>query len=109
MPTAYTWQFVALDVYPTYQGLTNVVESMHWRLTGDDGVGHQAVACGEQKAGPPDPDNFTPYADLTATQVQGWLETLMGSELDQVKADIDKRIEQQVSPSIVAMQPPWLA
>lgn len=108
MPTAYTWQFVALDVFPTHNGLTNVVESIHWRLTEDDGLGRQAESYGEQLAGPPDPDNFTPFAELTALQVQGWTETQMGSELDQIKADIDNRIAQQISPTVVAMQPPWL-
>lgn len=108
MPTAYTWQFVALDVFPSYQGLTNVVESIHWRLTGDDGAGHLAGAYGEEPAGPPDPDNFTPYAELTASQVQGWVETQMGSRLDEVKADIDRQIAQQISPTVVAMLPPWV-
>ena len=108
MPTAYTWQFVALDVYPSYEGLTDVVESIHWRLTGDDGSGHLSSAYGEQPAGPPDPDNFTPFADLTALQVQGWVETGMGAELDAVKADIDRQIAEQISPTCVAMQPPWV-
>lgn len=38
MPIAYTWQFESLDVFPTYQTVTDAVESMHWRLTADDGL-----------------------------------------------------------------------
>lgn len=107
MPNAYTWQFVALDVFPTHDGLTNVVESVHWQLTGDDGLGHHAKLYGEQPVGPPDPDNFTPYNDLTAAQVQSWVEASMGSELAVITGDIDRRILEQVSPSIVQMAPPW--
>ena len=108
MPTNYTWQFVALDVFPTYQGLTNVVESIHWRLTGDDGSGHLATSYGEQKAGPPDPDNFTPLNSLTALQVQGWVEALMGADLAAIEADIDRRITEQIAPTVVALEPPWI-
>lgn len=108
MPTAYTWQFLALDVFPSLDGLTNVVESIHWQLTGDDGSGHLFSVYGEQPAGPPDPDNFTPFNELTALQVQGWVEACMGAELDAVKADIDRQIQQQISPTVVALEPPWV-
>lgn len=108
MPNAYTWQFVALDVFPTHQGLTNVVESIHWRLTGGDGSGHQASAYGEEKAGTPDPNNFTPFNELTLLQVQGWTEALIGSELTALYAQLDQQIAEQISPTVVAMEPPWL-
>jgi hypothetical protein len=107
MPTAYTWQFEALDVCPTEEGLSNVVDSVHWRLTGDDGLGHLATAYGEQPLGPPDPDNFTPYSELTATQVQSWVEAQMGSELAVVIGSIDQRLLEQVSPTVIQLPPPW--
>lgn len=108
MPTAYTWQFESLDVYPTYGAVTNAVESMHWRLTADDGLGHQATAYGEVKAGPVDPDNFIPFASLTLATVQGWCEAQMGGEVDEVKAVLAGQINEQVSPTISSLSPPWL-
>lgn len=105
--TTYTWQFPALDVFPSYQGLTDVVESVAWRLTADDGSDHVVTAYGEQPLAPPDPDNFTPFASLTFDQVKGWVEAQMGSELNDVKADLDRRIADIVSPRIVALSPPW--
>lgn len=107
MPNTYSWQFESLDVYPTYGALTDVVQSIHWILVADDGDGHSAKAYGEELTGPVDPDNFIPFADLTAAVVQGWAEAAMGSELDQVKAFLDTRISEQVSPTIVSMSPPW--
>jgi len=103
----YTWQFTALDVYPTYQGLANAVYSVHWRLTGNDGTGHTAISYGTQQLGAIDPQNFTPFANLTANQVQGWVETQMGSEFTRTKSDLDQRISEQVAPSRQTKLPPW--
>ena len=107
MTIAYTWQFDSLDVFPTYSTVTDAVESMHWRLTADDGLGHQAQAYGEQKTGPIDVNNFIPYADLTLADVQGWCETQMGPEVDVVKAQLVGQINEQVDPTTVSLPPPW--
>ena len=107
MTIAYTWQFDSLDVFPTYQTVTDAVESMHWRLTASDGLGHQAQAYGEQKTGPIDVNNFIPFGDLTLADVQGWCETQMGPELDLVKAQLVGQINEQVSPTTVSLPAPW--
>ena len=107
MTIAYAWQFDSLDVFPTYLTVTDAVESMHWRLTADDGLGHQAQAYGEEKTGPIDVNNFIPYADLTLADVQGWCETQMGPELDVVKAELVGQINQQIDPTTVSFLPPW--
>ena len=44
--TTFAWQFTELVVLPSFQGLTNVVECMNWRLTASDGLGHTAMAYG---------------------------------------------------------------
>lgn len=106
--TTYTWQFDSLDVIPTYQTVTDAVESMHWRITADDGAGHQAVAYGETKAGPVDVNDFIPFGQLTLGTVQGWCEAQMGSELGEIQAYLIGVIGQQVSPQTVALEPPWL-
>lgn len=108
MATAYTWQFDLLDVFPIYETVTNALESMHWRLIADDGLGHNAQAYGETKAGPVDVNNFIPFAELTLVTVQGWCEAQMGAEVDVVKAALDGQISQQVTPSTASLAPPWL-
>jgi hypothetical protein len=105
--TTYAWQFDSLDVFPTYSTVTDAVESMHWRLTADDGLGHQAQAYGEQKTGPIDVGSFIPYGDLTLADVQGWCETQMGPQLDVVKASLVGQINEQVNPAIVSLPVPW--
>ena len=105
--TTYTWQFPALDVYPSYQGLVNVVFQVHWRLTANDGSGHTTTAYGTQAIGSVDVTNFVPFACLTANTVHGWVEQAMGSDLNAVKADMNAQIAQQVSPTRATVTPPW--
>ncbi len=107
MANTYVWQFESLDVYPTYGSLANVVQSIHWRVTADDGSGHAAEGYGEQVIDPPDPGNFTPFASLTASLIQSWTEAAMGSELTALMAQLDSAIAQQITPTIVSMAPPW--
>lgn len=107
--TTYVWQFGSLDVFPTYETVTDAVENMHWRLTADDGLGHQAHAYGEQKTGPIDVNDFIPYEDLTLADVQGWCEAAIGTtQVNAIKASLVGQINEQVSPTIVPMTPPWL-
>ena len=104
----YTWQFPALDVYPLHEGLADAVFNMHWRLTADDGSGHTAEAYGTQAAGPIDPNDFIPYADLTLVEVTGWVEAAMGEvDLGTLKASLDQRIANQVSPPTATLAVPW--
>lgn len=107
MANIYVWQFESLDVYPAYQSLTDVVQSVHWRMFADDGSGHTSQAYGEEVMGPPDPGNFIPFAELTSSVVQGWVEAVMGTGLAALKAHLDWLISVQVSPTIVSMVPPW--
>ena len=78
MANTYVWAFPTLTAYPEYASQTDVVYTVHWTLTGinPDGVtssvyGTQAL---EYVAGSP----FTLYAQLTETQVQGWVTEAMG-------------------------------
>lgn len=107
MSIAYTWQFDSLDVFPTYSTVTDAVESMHWRLTANDGLGHQTQAYGEQKTGPINVNDFIPFEDLALADVQGWCETQMGPELDLVKAQLVGQINEQMNPTTVSLPPPW--
>jgi hypothetical protein len=104
----YVWQFERLDVYPTYETVTDAVQSIHWRMNADDGSGHSASAYGENATGPIDVNNFIPFASLTASVVQAWLEALLGADgVNEIKADLDRCISEAASPSIVGMATPW--
>lgn len=104
----YTWTILRLDAYPTYEGVEHAVYSMHWRLAADDGAGHSAYCYGTQSAGPINPNDFTPFNELTEAQVLGWLEAAMGQEqIARIKADADAQIEQQINPTSESLPVPW--
>ena len=107
--TTYTWQFESLDVFPTYETVTDAVFSVHWRLHADDGLGHVASAYGEQRCGDIDPNDFIPFDQLTPADVQGWVEAQMGpTEIGELHASLDSRIADQINPPSLSMAPPWI-
>jgi len=108
MANTYTWFFPTLTAYPTYESQTDVVYVVHWILSGSDGNGHTGQVYGTVSltytAGSP----FTPYAQLTEAQVQGWVTTALGVEqVTAYEANIDQQIEQQINPTSVNLPPPW--
>ena len=68
MSNVYTWEFPAFDCYPEYESHADVVFTIHWRVTADDGNGHTASCYGTQAViqGPNDP--FTPFDQITFDQ-----------------------------------------
>jgi hypothetical protein len=107
MATTYTWSFPTLTAYPQSEGQTDVVYTVHWVLTGTDGT-HTGSVYGTvgltYVAGSP----YTPYANLTEAQVQGWTTTTLGAEqVAALEANINAQIQQQITPTSVNLPPPW--
>ena len=104
----YTWDCNTVDVYPTYDDLTDVVYNVHWRLTGttEDGE-HSATVIGTEMLDLEtiQPEGFIPVADLTNEQVSSWVEEQMGEErVAELKASVDSSIAQIVTPSTITMR-----
>ena len=84
-----TWQVDGMTVDKSLDGLTDVVTSVQWRLVGHDGtyvdssgetVPNIASVYGLLAVGQPNPDDFTPYTDLTQDAVLAWVKTIFDSE-----------------------------
>jgi len=110
MANTYTWSFPTLTAYPSYESQTDVVYTVHWVLNGTDGNGHNGSVYGTvgltYVAGTP----FTPFAQLTESQVQGWVTEALGPEqVAALEASIDQQIQQQITPTSVNLPPPWSA
>lgn len=107
MPTAYTWNIARMDAYPTYEGRTNVVFTVHWTLTGTDGT-YTGSIYGSQGITLNPSATFTPYANLTKAKVVGWVQTAMGAEqVAALKSNIDAQITAQITPPVVTPPLPW--
>ena len=104
----YTWVIEQLDCRPTLDGLTNVVENVHWRVNATDGKNHNATVYGTQGLTAPDTGTFIQYSDLTLDQVVAWVQDAMGLEaLDNLYAGLDSNIENQITPAVVYPALPW--
>lgn len=108
MALTYSWDFPAFDCYPTQDGYTDVVFTVHWRYNAADEDGHTAVVYSMQAVSYKEGDPFVPFADLTPEIVTGWVEAAMGPEqVAALQANLAEQIEQQIHPSQVTLSPPW--
>ena len=109
MAISYTWDVSQCDVYPQKSGKSNVVHAVNWKLTATDdahqdkdGVDISSTVISVQNIDTSDLSSFINWSDLTASVVQGWVESAMGStEVARLKSSLDGMITQQISPSSV--------
>ena len=107
MSNTYSWIISQLECYPEHDNHTEVVFQIHWRRQATDGT-HTADIYGSQSIEFNPADTFTPYAQLTQAEVEGWLEAAMGAEkVSELNAALDKQIEDQINPPVLRMPNPW--
>lgn len=107
MANTYSWIISQLECYPQHEGKTDVVFTIHWRRQATDGT-YTADVYGTQSV-TLDPDApFTPYANLTQADVEGWLEDAMGADkVAEMDAALDTQIENQINPPVITPPLPW--
>ena len=109
MAIGYTWNVSTVDTYPTLDSNADVVYNVHWRLTAEDdanqdadGNNWTATSYGTQSVDTSDLSSFTAFTDLTSSDVQGWVETAMGSDaVTALKAGLDAQIALLITPTSV--------
>ena len=109
MAIGYTWDVSTVDTYPTLESNADVVYNVHWRLTAEDdanqdadGNNWTATSYGTQSVDTSDLSSFTAFADLSASDVQGWVETAMGSDaVTSMKSGLDAQIALLITPTSV--------
>jgi hypothetical protein len=106
MAINYTWDCKTVDV-KTIDGNEDTVFNVHWRLTGTDDVNNDAegnpqtaTVYGSQELDTSDLSNFTAFADLTASDVQGWVESALGEDkVTELKTNVSNQIAELVTPT----------
>jgi len=109
MAIGYTWDVSTVDTYPTKDSKSDVVYNVHWRLTATDdtnkdseGNNWTATSYGSQGVDTSDLSSFTAFADLKASDVQGWVEAALGAdEVTALKARLDAQIAELITPTSV--------
>ena len=109
MAISYAWDVKTVDTYPTKDSKSDVVYNVHWRLTATDDTNNDAegnsltaIVYGSQALDTSDLSSFTAFADLTASDVQGWVETALTADtVNDMKDNLDSIIEKLVTPTSV--------
>jgi len=111
MAINYTWDVKTVDV-KEIDGNADTVFNVHWRLTGTDDANNDAdgnpqtaTVYGSIGLDTSDLSDFTAFADLTVSDVQGWVEAAMGADEVQSKKDgLDATIAELVTPTVQTKQ-----
>lgn len=103
----YNWTISALDCKPLEDGHKDIVVTAHWRVDATDGTNTTGVY-GTQSFTLTEGADFTPFEELTETQVVGWVQSGMGVDaVTALQENLDKQIENLVNPPIVSPALPW--
>ena len=105
--TTITWTVTAMDCYPQEDNLTDVVFNVHWTCSGVDGEYNGSVysTCSVPLSGE---GTFTPYSQLTQSQVLGWI-WANGVDQTATEAAVNQQIANQINPPVVTPPLPWAA
>ena len=109
MAISYAWDVKTVDTYPTKDSKSDVVYNVHWRLTATDDTNNDAegnsltaTVYGSQSLDTSDLSSFTAFADLTTSDVQGWVEAALTADtVNDMKDSLDSTIEELVTPTSV--------
>ena len=103
----YSWTITSFGAYPQYDGEQDVVIVINATYTGTDGTYSSNIEIAQSliiNSNTP----FTPYTDLTETQVLGWLTTaLTPQQIEQMQLKIAAQITADNQPTIVQLPLPW--
>ena len=107
MAISYAWDVKTVDTYPTKDSKSDVVYNVHWRLTATDdtnndadGNSQTATVYGSQALDTSDLSSFIAFADLTASDLQGWVEAAMTADkVTEMKTGLDANIAELVTPT----------
>jgi hypothetical protein len=99
------WIIERLLVKPTEGTLTDVVITADWRCNGSQDQ-YSGTCYGSASFAPPT-ENFTPYDQLTESQVLGWCYS-NGVDQAAIEANVSAQIADQINPPVIAPPLPWL-
>ena len=104
-----TWTIPQTDFVLSEDGLTNVINVIHWRVNAEQTEGDNtfyATSYGTQ-AVTFDPDNFTDYSDVTEANCIAWVKAGMGEEaVTALETSLQANIDLQITPT-TASGTPW--
>ena len=126
MSATFEWTVQSMSSYPQFAGETDVVFLVNWNCTGvqdSGGTEYTSTYIGSTAVTYTAGSTYTPYDQLTQTQVIGWVQaaldapipdpasttggTLPGHGVADVEAKIQSAIDNQINPPVLYLPLPW--
>ena len=104
MAITYTWDTKTVDTYPTKSGESDVIFKVWWNLHGVDDTTEKnaAYATGAVNLDTSDLSSFTAFADVTESDVDGWVQAEIGADLINIyRSGIEAEITEKATPTVV--------
>jgi hypothetical protein len=102
MTATNTWTISQTDYVLSEDGLTNVINNLHWRCDAaetNSGKDYTAGAYGTQSV-TADPDNFIEYSKVTEADCIAWLKAAMGEDaVTALEAQLQGQIDLEITPT----------
>ena len=104
MAITYTWDTKTVDTYPTKSGESDVIFKVYWQLKGVDDTAefNSSSLTGAEEIDTSDLSSFTAFADITESDVNGWVQGLIGADqINVYKSKIEAEITEKATPTVV--------
>lgn len=108
MEIVYQWVISQMNEVPQDGTLLDVVVIIHWRrnaITVVDGKEYVADTYGSYSCPLPSGTDFTPYDQLTETQVISWLDA--GLDVEAINMNLTSQLNNQITPPVITLPLPW--
>ena len=103
MAATFTYSISQTDFVLSEDGLTNVINNLHWRCDAAEtngGKDYTAGSYGTQGLAAPDPSSFTAYDSVTEANCIAWLKAEMGADaVTALEAGLQANIDAQITPT----------
>jgi len=110
----FNWTIPTVERELNLGELKDVIKTIHWRFRGTNENGVTFETYGTTSIGEPNPQDFTPWDEVTKTDIVGWLEDILNTfpellegeepkptQLEQMKKNIESQIELLISPQTI--------
>ena len=92
----FNWSIYEVERAVSLNGLSDVIQIVYWGYRGADENGITAKIHGTTLVGTPNPQDFTPFDEVTASDVEGWLVKLL--DVPVLQANLEAQIALIINP-----------
>jgi hypothetical protein len=107
MSATITWEIQWMQCYPQADGQTDVVFQVGWQCSGVQDT-YNASVYATCAVPAPSGSSFTPFDQLTQSQVLNWI-WANGVDQAATEAAVQGQIDNQINPPVVTPPLPWAA